>query len=250
MKLIIEKSVTVITPSIGSEKLKDALRSIQSQTYGNITHLVVADGLEEYQDQVLDVIQNTYTVRPNKNVVLVSSPENTGRNGFYGHRIYAGYPHLINSDYIFFLDEDNWYEPDHVASLVEVLDRGNDFAYSLRKIFNPDKSYVADDNCEALGKWPIYFTHNDPQYLIDTSAFAFNRKFLQMTCHHWHHGWGGDRNYFYRALSYDPKWDTNYKHTLCYRLDGNPGSVGADFFIKGNDEQLKHYNGELPWLKT
>ena len=250
MKLIIEKSVTVITPSIGSEKLKDALRSIQSQTYDNITHLIVADGLEEYQDQVLDVIQKTYTVRPNKNVVLVSSPENTGGNGFYGHRIYAGYPHLINSDYIFFLDEDNWYEPDHVASLVEVLDRGNDFAYSFRKIFNPDKSYVADDNCEALGKWPIYFTHKDPQYLIDTSSFAFKREFLQKTCHLWHSGWGGDRRYFYSVLAGNPKWDTNYKHTLCYRLDGNPGSVNEEFFIKGNAEQSKHYNGELPWLKT
>lgn len=250
MKLIIEKSVTVITPSIGSEKLQDALRSVQSQTYGNITHLVVADGLEEYQDQVLDVIQKTYVSRPEKNLVLVSSPENTGANGFYGHRIYAGYSHLINSDYIFFLDEDNWYEEDHVSSLVEVLDRGNDFAYSLRKIYNPDKSYVADDNCEALGKWPIYFSHEDPQYLIDTSAFAFSRKFLQQTGHHWHHGWGGDRYYFYNALNYNPKWDTNYKHTLCYRLDGNPGSVNADFFIKGNEEQMKHYNGELPWLKT
>lgn len=250
MKLIIEKSVTVITPSIGSEKLQDALRSVQSQTYNNITHLVVADGLEEYQDRVLDVIQRTYVSRPDKNLVLVSAPENTGANGFYGHRIYAGYSHLINSDYIFFLDEDNWYEEDHVASLVEVLDRGNDFAYSLRKIFNPDKSYVADDNCEALGKWPIYFSHEDPQYLVDTSAFAFNRKFLQQTCHHWHHGWGGDRYYLYNAFRYNPKWDTNRKHTLCYRLDGNPGSVNADFFIKGNEEQMKHYNGELPWLKT
>lgn len=250
MKLIIEKSVTIITPSIGSEKLKDALRSVQSQTYNNITHLVVADGLEEYQDQVLEVIQQTYTTRPNKDVVLVSSPENTGADGFYGHRIYAGYPHLINSDYIFFLDEDNWYAEDHVASLVEVLDRGNDFAYSFRKIYNPDKSYVCDDNCEALGKWPIYHSHKDPQYLVDTSSFAFNRKFLEKTCHLWHSGWGGDRRYLYSVLPMNPKWDTNLKHTLCYRLDGNPGSVNADFFIKGNEEQLAHYNGELPWLKT
>jgi len=176
-------------------------------------------------------------------------PYNTGANGFYGHRIYAGVPHLLNADYIFFLDEDNWYEPDHVASLVEVLDRGNDFAYSFRKIFNPDKSYVADDNCEALGKWPIYFTHNDPQYLIDTSSFAFKREFLQKTCHLWHSGWGGDRRYFYSVLAGNPKWDTNYKHTLCYRLDGNPGSVDGKFFIEGNKRQLEHYNNNLSWIK-
>jgi glycosyltransferase involved in cell wall biosynthesis len=240
MKLIIEKSVVVITPTIGSDKLADAIASVQNQTYGNVQHLLVLDGYQ-YLHKAPQVDRD--------NLKMIALPWNTGKTGgdFYGHRIYAGVPHLVNAEYVFFLDEDNWYEPDHVASLVEVLDRGNDFAYSLRKIFNPDKSYVADDNCEALGKWPIYFTHHDPQYLIDTSSFAFKREFLQKTCHLWHSGWGGDRKYFYSVLAGNPKWDTNYKHTLCYRLDGNPGSVNADFFVKGNAEQLKHYNGEFPW---
>lgn len=246
MKLIIEKSVVVITPTIGSSKLADAITSIQNQTYKNVKHLLVVDGKEHYLSTMNALPVSFETTEFD----VMTLPYNTGANGFYGHRIYAGVPHLVNAEYVFFLDEDNWYEPDHVASLVEVLDRGNDFAYSLRKIFNPDKSYVADDNCEALGKWPIYFTHNDPQYLIDTSSFAFKREFIQKTCHLWHSGWGGDRKYFYSVLAGNPKWDTNYKHTLCYRLDGNPKSVNEEFFIKGNAEQLKHYNGELPWLKT
>jgi hypothetical protein len=45
------------------------------------------------------------------------------------------------------------------------------------------------------------------------------------------------------------KFETNYKHSLCYRTDGNTGSVSGNFFIKGNEEQLKHYEGNLPWLK-
>lgn len=247
MKLIIEKSVVVITPTIGSSKLVDAIESVQKQTYGNVKHLLVVDG-EQYKSNVHAIIYELGGKCPD----VMSLPYNTGKTGgnFYGHRIYSGIPHLVNADYIFFLDEDNWYEPDHVSSLVEVLDGGNDFAYSLRKIFNPDKTFVADDNCEALGKWPIYFTHDNPQYLIDTSSFAFKREFLIATSQHWHHGWGGDRNYFYNAVRYNPKWDTNYKHTLCYRLDGNEGSVNAEFFIKGNAEQLNHYKGNLPWLKT
>lgn len=248
MKLIIEKSVTVITPTIGSPKLKDALESVANQTYKNIKHLVVIDGPEYFTDTMNNMPRTMYQDEDfYENLLVTNTPYNTGANGFYGHRIYAGYPHFINTDYVFFLDEDNWYSEDHVASLVEVLDRGNDFAYSLRKIYQPDKTYVCDDNCEALGKWPIYFTHNDPQYLIDTSAFAFRKEFIQKTCHLWHSGWGGDRRYFYSILSLNPKWDTNYKHTLCYRLDGNPGSVNADFFINGNEEQLKHYEGKLPW---
>lgn len=243
MKLIIEKSVVVVTPTIGSPKLKDATRSVAQQTYKNIKHLIVIDGSNYFNDAVENIDYDL-----NSNMQILPLSENTGANGFYGHRIYASVPHLLNADYIFFLDEDNWYEPDHVESLVKVLNDGNDFAYSFRKIFNPDKSYVCDDNCEALGRWPIYFSHNDPQYLIDTSSFSFKREFLEKTCHLWHSGWGGDRRYFYSVMN-TGKWDTNYKHTLCYRLDGNPGSVDADFFIKGNQEQLNHYNGELPWQK-
>lgn len=246
MKLVIERSVTVITPTVGSPKLADAVRSVQSQTYKNITHLIVVDGAEHFNSAVDNIPFGT-----DSNIQILPLPYNTGKTGgdFYGHRIYAGVPHLINSDYIFFLDEDNWYESDHVASLVEVLERGNDFTHSLRQIYEPDKTYVCHDNCEALGKWPIYFTHQDPQYLIDTSSFAFKREFLQKTCHLWHSGWGGDRRYFYSVMN-QAKWDSSDKHTLCYRLDGNPGSVNREFFIKGNEAQLEHYNGVLPWLKT
>ena len=246
MKLVIEKSVIVVTPTIGSPKLADAIESVQKQTYKNLNHLIVVDGADYFMKAVDNIPFGV-----DSNIQILPLPYNTGKTGgdFYGHRIYAGIPHFLNADYIFFLDEDNWYEPDHVASLVEVLDRGNDFTHSLRKIYNPDKSYVADDNCEALGQWPIFFSHDNPQYLADTSSFAFNRKFLEKTCHLWHSGWGGDRRYFYSVKDV-AKWDTCRKHTLCYRLDGNPNSVNADFFIKGNQEQLAHYNGELPWLKT
>lgn len=235
MKLRIEKSVTVITPTIGSMKLIDAIDSVYLQTYKNIRHLIVMDGKD---------------VKPklpiSDKIDVLPLPYNTGANGFYGHRIYAGVPHLLNSDYIFFLDEDNWYEPDHVATLVDTLERGNDFAYSLRQIYTPDKQFIAEDNCESLGKWPIFFSHEDPQYLIDTSSYAFTREFIQKTCHLWHSGWGGDRKYLYSVMQ-KAKYDTNGKHTLCYRLDGNPGSVNADFFIQGNKAQEEKFKGVFPW---
>ena len=242
MKLIIEKSVVVITPSVLSPKLTDAIESVSKQTYSNLTHLVVVDG-EEHLSKMprLDI----------KNLKFMTIPYNTGANGFNGQRIYASIPHLVNADYVFFLDEDNWYEPDHVRTLVNTIEEENlDWAYSLRKIYTADGKYITDDNCESLGKWPIYFSHQDPQYLIDTSAYAFKREFIQKTCHLWHSGaWGEDRRYLY-AIYEQSRWNTNGKHTLCYRVDNNPRSVNGDFFIEGNKKQLEFYNGELPWLKT
>ena len=45
MNLVIEKPVTVITPTIGSPKLLDAIKSVANQTY-KCNHLIVVDGPE------------------------------------------------------------------------------------------------------------------------------------------------------------------------------------------------------------
>lgn len=244
MKLTIHKSVTVITPTIGKPELADAIMSIRSQTYPT-KHLVVVDGgkfFEKVWDLGVDL----------DNCQLVESPENTGENGFYGHRIYAAYPHLLNSDYILFLDEDNWYEPNHVETLIETIEQKNlDFAFSLRKIHDKNGKYLIDDNCESLGKWEIFLSRGSQygnQYLIDTSSFCFKREFIQKTCHIWHHGWGGDRRYL-SAIRDHAKYDTSGKYTLCYRLDGNPNSVTEEFFIQGNKTQESYYGGKFPWVK-
>jgi len=245
MKLVIQKPVTVITPTIGSPKLKDAIESVTNQTY-KCKHLIVCDG-PEYFDKV-------YPLAVVGAIQFCVTPENTGKGsqGFYGHRIYAAYPHLVNSDYILFLDEDNWYEPNHVETLIEIIEKKNlDFSYSLRKIFDPEKKYLCDDNCESLGKWEIYMSRNSPhgrQYLIDTSSFCFKREFIEKTCHYWHWGWGGDRHFFY-SVKDTAKYDTNGKHTLCYRLDGNPNSVDERFFNTGNKIQNDYYQGKFPWQK-
>ena len=249
MKLVIEKPITVITPTIGSPKLLDAINSVQNQTY-NVNHLIVVDG-SEYTDKVLNMAPKNAVF---KNLNIVVTPENTGKTGgdFYGHRIYAAYPHLLNSDYILFLDEDNWYEPDHVETLVRAIEEKNlDFSYSLRKIYSPDKKYLCDDNCESLGKWEIFMSRKSPhgkQYLVDTSSFCFRKDFLQSTCHLWHSGWGGDRKYLY-AVKDSCNWNTSGKHTLCYRLDGNEGSVTEQFFVEGNKTQEDYYEGKYPWVK-
>lgn len=249
MKLRIEKSVTVITPSIVSSKLVDAIKSVDEQTYGNVCHLIVIDGPEHWEK--LSELKEQLA-KPRKNLFRFAClPFNTGANGFNGQRIYASYPHLVNTDYVFFLDEDNWYEPNHIESIINTIEDNNlDFAYSLRNVYTEDKTFVAQDNCESLGKWPIYFTHDNPQYLVDTSSYGFKRDFIRATCHLWHSGpWGEDRRYWY-AVKDHARYDTTGLHTLDYRLGGNPNSVNSDFFIEGNKKQSEHYKDGFPWVKT
>jgi len=252
MKLKIEKSATIITPTIGTTFLFDCIESVQNQTYSNLKHLLVIDG-PEYNDQVNSVSQGMTGDR----IIIqkTTTPENTGSNGFYGHRIYAGYPHLINSEYILFLDEDNWLEPNHVETLIDLVEKNNyDWAYSLRNICTKDKQFVDTDCCESIGRWPIFWsTEERSDNLVDTSSYCFRREFLIKVCQHWHSGWGGDRR-FYNILTKIIKHDnyhTTGLHTLNYRLDDNMekkyGSI--DFFKNGNNVILEKY-GEYPWKKT
>lgn len=245
-----KKSVTVITPTIGQQEFINACDSVYNQTYSNIQHLLVVDGV----NYLNNIIRNKNIELSDKNrLTIVCSPENTGSGGFYGHRIYASYPHLINTDYVAFLDEDNWYEPDHIETLVNIIEKEDlDFAYSFRNIYSKDGKFVEQDNCESIGKWPIYNTLDgwttSKQYLVDTSAYLFKTSYLIGVSHYWHFGWGADRRFF-NIIKDASVFNTTHKHTLNYRLDDNIekkyGSI--DFFKNGNEIIKKHYGGKYPW---
>jgi hypothetical protein len=123
-----------------------------------------------------------------------------------------------------------------------------DWAYSLRKIYDKDKTYICDDNCESLGRWPVWV--NDEAFLIDSSSYCFKTEFIRKIGHTWDWGWGADRRFY--TIVKDSLKHQNYtstgKHTLCYRLGGNEGSVTGDFFVEGNKKITEKYKGKLPWV--
>jgi len=229
--------VAVVTPTIGNPKLIDCLASVDSQTYKDIVHYIFIDG-QEHRKRVHDYIQGATKVR------TVELEENVGK-GWYGHRVFAACSFLVNADIIVYLDEDNWFEPCHVEKLVNKINEGNDWAYSLRKIYDKDGKFLCEDNCESLGKWPVYF--DDKVFHIDTSSFAIRRDVAVRIGHAWYGQWGADRQFFGALKQHYPKFDCTDAHTLCYRLDGNPNSVTKEFFDNGNEINKQKYNGEFPW---
>ena len=242
-------SIFVITPTTGSPELADAVYSVLNQTNKEVENLLVVDGVK-FSSKV-DEVLNDARITTGGKVNLIDLPFNTGGGGFYGHRIMAGFGHLIDHDYVLFLDQDNWYAPDHVESLINNIGNKNlDWAYSLRRIFDKDKNYITDDNCESLGRWPAWVDEN--AYLIDTSSYCFKTSFYRQVCHIWDYGWGGDRR-FYSILK-DHIKHSNYgctgNHSLNYRLGGNEGSVTKEFFDQGNKVMYDKYKKreDFPWL--
>ncbi|MEY3610031.1 MAG: hypothetical protein RLZZ264_552, partial [Bacillota bacterium] len=203
----------------------------------DLTHYVFLDGKENEK-------HIWYQLEGYDNIKTIRLEENVGK-GWYGHRVYAACSFLVNADIICYLDEDNWYEPDHVQKLVDVIKDGNDWAYSLRKIYDKQGNFLCEDNCESLGKWPVYF--NDQVNHIDTSSFAVKRDAALRIGHAWYGQWGADRQFFMNLAKNFPKFDCSREHTMCYRLDGNPNSVNKEFFDKGNAASEQKYNGKFPW---
>jgi glycosyltransferase involved in cell wall biosynthesis len=233
------KTAVVVTPTIGKKSLKDAIESVRAQTYP-AKHLLVIDG-PEFELKVRINLEDN-------DLQILQLPNNVGGGGFYGHRVYAAIGHLVNEDIIFFLDEDNWYDSNHVQSLVDILkDDHLHFAHSLRKIWKPDGMYLCHDDCESLGKHP---TASGGYHLIDTSSFAFKREQLINYGHLWHSGWGGDRRFLSFMHQMNIPYGCSGQYTLNYRLDGNPNSVKPDFFTYCNSIMRNKYPNGFPWRKT
>ena len=229
--------VAVVTPTIGSDTLQKCIESVDNQTYENLIHYIYADG-EQYFDTVDKTIIGASRIR------TVHLEENVGK-GWYGHRVYAACSFLVNADVICYLDEDNWLDPNHVETLVQKMQTGADWAYSLRKIYDKDGEYLCEDNCESLGKWPIYFDKN--QYHIDTSSFMVKRDIAIRVGQAWYGQWGADRQFFAALKQHFPNFACTKEYTLNYRLDGNDNSVNKEFFDKGNAENEKQYPNGFPW---
>lgn len=233
-------TATVIIPTTGSKLAAQAVQSVLDQTYPTDCYLVV-DG-SRFFSQAQNLVE---TYENHQRVHVAALPVNVGANGFYGHRIYAGFTHLVNTKYVLYLDQDNWFEPNHVQTCVDTIEQNNlQWCYSLRNIYSGDRLACRDD-CESLGRYPSYHGIHH----IDTSSYCVTRELVLQFAGVWHGGWGQDRVWYTVLENMLPHYDCTGQYTLNYRVGGNTGSVTEDFFHNGNQIQNKKYNGNYPWQK-
>lgn len=235
-------TATVVIPTTGASTLDRAIRSVLDQRHEATTCWVVIDG-PEHASSARAITDQHPQVR------VLQLPENTGGQGYYGHRIYAATSFLINTDYWLGLDQDNWIDPDHVSTMVrKIEEEGLDWCHSLRKVCDRDGQYLLDDDCESLGRWPAWV--NEQAFLVDTSCYCIKTPALTRIAQAWHGKWGQDRVFLANLKHFFPSWGSTGISTLNYRLDGNPGSVTKDFFVQGNAVMAQRYPDGFPWRRN
>ena len=232
---------TVIIPTTGAPEVRDAIDSVLAQTVPT-TCYIVCDG-PEFEGKVSAIVSD---YKGDDRIKVCYLPINVGANGFYGHRVYASFTHLVDTEYVMYLDQDCWLDTNHVKSCIETLEKKNvNWCYSLRKIYDKDNNFVCRDDCESLGKWKAWTNINH----IDTNCYFIKTEVAIRLASVWHGGWGQDRVFLSVINQHFPNYECTGDYTVCYRVDGNAGSVTSGFFVEGNEKMNILYKGEYPWKK-
>jgi glycosyltransferase involved in cell wall biosynthesis len=229
-------TVAVVTATTGRDTLQLAIDSVADQLYP-CTHYVFSDNAD---------LHSTTKFHPNTKFCRL--PVKTGGNGMMNGGIVAASAYLVQEDCIAWLDDDNWFEPNHIKSLVDRLEDLStltrpEYAYSLRKLVNVDGSFFDNDDCESLGPYTKF---------IDLNCYLMRRQLAVQIAPLWYNTTGtlmvGDRH-VYNCLDQNKLVGVcNGEYSVNYRL-----SMKNDlraFFFENNVKVRAQFAGKLPWERN
>jgi glycosyltransferase involved in cell wall biosynthesis len=218
------KTVAVVTATTGRDSLQRTIDSVAAQTY-QCQHYVVSDGVP--------------TPNITSNAWLIPLPKKTGGNGVMNGAICAAAGFLVTEDYICFLDDDNWFDPDHIETMMQAIgDKA--YCYSLRKLYDGDTFYANDDG-ESLG-------HHGA--MVDVNCFLFKREVCCGIAPLWYHSNGklmiGDRMVWQALKDNNTPWAATGRYTVNYRMGANFATKGW-FFLQNALARAKYPDQDYPW---
>jgi hypothetical protein len=251
-------TLTIITPTTGSDYLVKCMNSIKNQTNQNFIYYIVIDG-NKFAEKVYNFLK-LYNNKLPDNFKIIELNENSGSDGWNGHRIYMATSILTNSEYVMFLDEDNYLEPNHVDSMLNTIKEKNlDWTFSLRNIIDKDSKFICEDKCESLGNLH-HVWNNKSDYLVDLNCYCIKRDlFVKHNLDFYKKARPKDDIEVDRALYKSLKkykFETTGLYTVNYRIGNRPDSVKAEFFITGNkslslnEKTLYIFHLELNWTEN
>jgi len=186
----------------------------------------------EYRERVEATVETVWAKeRAGRLLVL---PQRTGMDGWCSHKIYAAMPFLINTEFVCFLDQDNWFDREHIAALMDVTDSaGEPCAYSLRTIRSADGEFVCRDACQSLGLLRHSFDAPGLRH-IDTNCWLLATRTAARFSGAWLKRYEGDRRFARAIMKAFPKLPCSNLHSVNYSVESRKESATAEYFLRGN----------------
>lgn len=215
--------VAVVMTTIVRPTIAQALRSVYAQRFSGRIQVLIGIDRWEGERALLDGLIGE---RPqNIAVTLVDLGYSTSqRNGGlypsrYGGALKTILSYAANSRYVTYLDDDNWYAPDHLASLLAAV-AGKEWAFALRHFVDASSGdLLCPDTWESMGPDRGVYAAAQGGF-VDTNCFlidklACHEVFTEWAMTRYAKGTGGDRQVLQR-LRQRPR-GTNDAHTVYYR---------------------------------
>ena len=145
----------VITPTILRPELTRAIRSVFAQK--DVRRIQILVGIDQ-SDSPRTVLEDVGREIPDNCVLSIfdlgysTSARHGGVHEAYdGGSLRTALSFLANSRYIAYLDDDNWWGKDHLATMLQAIE-GKDWAYSLRWYVDPATGQpITIDRWESIG---------------------------------------------------------------------------------------------------
>ena len=216
----------VVVATILRPTLMQAVRSIFAQELGGRIQILI--GIDKIVGD-RGVIDRLQAECPSHCTITLCEPgySTAALNGgvysaLTGGGLLAGLSTLANSRYVCYLDDDNWYAPEHLSSLRATINSESGWVHSLRWFVN---SY--DDRCIDIDRWHAVgpnaglYAHTMGG-LVDTNCYMIDKDRCWDMLWRWSHalqkkGAGNDRGVFASLVRKEP-WRCSEQATVYYRL--------------------------------
>jgi hypothetical protein len=215
--------VAVVMATVVRPSLAPAIRSVYAQRFNGRIQVLVGIDRMEGDRAMLDAVVAECPSHVAVTVVDLGYSTSQRHGGlypsFYGGALKTILSYSANSRHVVYLDDDNWYAPDHLASLLAAV-KGKAWAFALRNfIESRSGDFLCPDTWESLGPGRGVYAKAQGGF-VDTNCFiidklACNDVFPEWAMTRFAGGTGGDRQVLQRLI--DRPWGTSDLHTVYYR---------------------------------
>lgn len=218
----------VVIPTVLRPHLIPALRSIFAQKFAGRIHILV--GIDAHRGD-LSVIDAACAHRPSHCTVQVFWPgysTSTRHGGLTppgdGGALRCVLSFLANSPYVAYLDDDNWWAPNHLTLLRGAVEQA-EWGFSLRWFVHPEsRRPICLDTWESVGPGQGKFNKLFGGF-VDPSCLMINKQACSRAPLWWNFPlrddpMSADRNVFHH-LSHNHKWHGTGQPSVFYTLNVN-----------------------------
>ncbi len=187
--------VAVVIPTILRPTLVRAVQAVFAQNFPGRIHILI--GIDALLGS-LDLLDEACAGRPSHCVVQALYPgySTSVRHGGVtrsnsGGSLRCVLSLLANSHRIAYLDDDNWFHPDHLASLCAAAEHAP-WAYSLRWFMHPETARpICIDNWESVGHGKGIFAERFGGF-VDTNCLLIDKRVCEPALLAWNAPLPGD----------------------------------------------------------